>query len=163
MKIKRNFDVTVTIGNDDIVRYMSELENGSDACRELLEAMPDDSLAMFTAYYLVKLYEQDRAKYEKYVNAVRKTIEKDEPKKDEIEVHELKEGSIIQYKLKDNSYFTKSFSKHFGEDLLRYEVIATKDDFYVLRSTFLGADVVKILNKSDFEELYKNKTITVIK
>jgi hypothetical protein len=161
MKIKRNFDVTVTIGNDDIVRYMSELENGSDACRELLEAMPDDSLAMFTAYYLAKLYEQDRDKYEKYVNAVRKTIEKDEPKKEEIKVPELKEGSIIQYNLKGNSYSVST--KSFGECFLRYEVIAKRDDFYVLRSTLFRNDVVKILNKSDFEELYKNKTITVIK
>jgi hypothetical protein len=159
MQITRNFDVKVTIKNDDIVRYIKELETGSDTCRELLESLPDESLAMFTTYYLAKLYEQDRAKYEKYVGVVKKNIEKDEPKKEEIKVPELKVGSIIQYRMPD-SY--SSSTRAFGKICLKYEVIAKRDDFYAFRSTLFCNDAVMILSKSDFEELYKNKKITVV-
>lgn len=161
MKIKRNFDVNVTIGNDDIVRYIKELEKGSDACRELLESLPDESLAMFTTYYLAKLYEQDRAKYEKYVGAVKKNIEKDEPRKEEIKVPELKSGSIIQYNLNTNNSFSAT-TRLFGECCLKYEVIDVREDFYILRSTLFSNDLLRIIKKADFEKEYKSGKITVV-
>ena len=159
MEIKRNFNVTVTVKNDDIVRYIKELENGSDACRELLEALPDESLAMFTTYYLAKLYMQDRTKYEKYVGVVKKSLETDEPKKEEIEVPVLKEGSIIKYRL-SNSF--PATTRLFDDSVLEYEIIAVRDDFYVLRSTIFCNDVVRIVTKSDFEKDYKAKKIEIV-
>ena len=159
MQITRNFDVKVTIKNEDIVRYISELENGSDTCRELLESLQDESLAMFTTYYLAKLYEQDRAKYEKYVGIVKNNIEKDEPKKEEIKVPELKAGSIIQYNLNANISAT---TRLFGECCLKYEVIDVKEDFYILRSTLFSNDLLRIIKKADFEKGYKSGRITVV-
>lgn len=143
MIIEKNMNVKIKVDSEIVSAYLNELDNNSDELAELAEKMSDETLSYITTYYLAKLYQSDKEKYNKYVGYIRSSVEKDSSEKKEPVLH-VGDRIIITT---DTEMFL------LGKVDLLYEIAAVQDDAYIIVSVEWPS-IVKRLSKKAVRERF---------
>lgn len=75
MIIKKNMDVKIDIDSEIVSEYFKSCAGNTKEIMSLASAMDETTLTYLTTYYLAKLYDEDRNKYNKFVNTVKEEVE----------------------------------------------------------------------------------------
>lgn len=151
MIIEKNMNVKIKVDAEIISAYLNDIDNHSDELAELADKMSDETLSYLTTYYLAKLYQSDKDKYNKYMNIVKQSVE---PPENAENYPELSVGDTI-------SITSNIYTLMWGPIEILYKVLVKKDDGYIIQSVESDS-IVKFLSTENFYKKYKSGTLKII-